>query len=638
MGIKISIILFFIAFMLTLYVVYYLLHFEKYISKKTKMKCLGYVPLNTNSRDLIIQSNLKSNVIEYIKDIRDNILNSGSNKVISIISCNKEEGKSFISNNLAISLARINKKVLIIDSDLRKISNKNEIFYLDGVEGLSDFIRSINMEDTLTTLYKTKKYIMQTQIPNLYVLQNGTITVNSSELLKSENFYLLLTLLKEMYDYIIIDSTSFYENEDCLTISSIADSNIFVLDKKTLNFTNLNYAKEQILNNNGKILGFILNRTNIKLGKYYGKKIKSKFGLYLEDSSINQNKKTIDDLITPIAKKIKKNNLNKFERLHQELRDNILVEDFINDIEVNFNLKLENINDICININKRIDNLLQKLEDNKNSSNEIILDYLSKVENRLPSSETTQNIFENINSLKQRLDILKSNQTNISNSIQYILDKIENVNYDNKFEELKNEINSFIKQISELKLQIENKNYDEYFNNLENQILNIQTIIENINYDETFEDLKTQIENNNFTTKFEISKLQNQNKKYLNRLELIELYIKNSNINKKLAYLKSQIENKNYDEQFEELKNQINNINIDFQNIIFDENSEKIDNNSNININKNNIINLEKFFTENNYTKTYSYEGSISFDDLENLACDVIFLNDSDELYKKFGK
>ena len=483
MGIKISIILFFIAFMLILYVVCYLLHFEKYISKKTKMKCLGYVPLNTNSRDLIIQSNLKSNVIEYIKDIRNNILNSGPNQIISIISCNKEEGKSFISNNLAISLARINKKVLLIDSDLRKISNKNEIFYLDGVEGLSDFIHSINMEDTLTTLYKTKKYIMQTQIPNLYVLQNGTITVNSSELLKSENFYLLLSLLKEMYDYIIIDSTSFYENEDCLTISSMADSNIFVLDKKTLNFTNLNYAKEQILNNNGKILGFILNRTNIKLGKYYGKKIKSKFGLYLEDSSINPNKKTIDDLITPIAKKIKKNNLNQFERLHQELRDNILVEDFINDIEVNFNLKLENINDICININKRIDNLLQKLEDNKN--------------------------------------------------------------------------------------------YDEYFNNLENQILNIQTIIENINYDETFEDLKTQIENNNFTTKFEISKLQNQNKKYLNRLELIELYIKNSNINKKFAYLKSQIENKNYDEQFEELKNQINNIKIDFQNIIFDENSEK---------------------------------------------------------------
>ena len=640
MGIKISLILFFIAFMLILYVVYYHLHFEKYIVKKTKMKCLGYVPLNTNSRDLIIQSNLKSNVIEYIKDIRNNILNSGPNQIISIISCNKEEGKSFISNNLAISLARINKKVLLIDSDLRKISNKNEIFYLDGVEGLSDFIRSINMEDTLTNLYKTKKYIMQTQIPNLYVLQNGTITVNSSELLKSDNFHLLLTLLKEMYDYIIVDSTSFYENEDCLTVSSMADSNIFVIDKKTLNFTNLNFAKDQILNNNGKILGFILNKTNIKLGKYYGKKIKSKFGLYLEDSSINPNKKTIDDLITPIAKKIKKNNLNQFERLHQELRDNILVEDFINDIEVNFNLKLENINDICINTNKRIDNLLQQLEDNKNSSNDILLDYLAKLEHSLTSSETTQSIFENINSLKQELDVLKLNQTNISNSIQYILDKIENVNYDNKFEELKNEINSinFIKQISELKSQIENKNYDEHFNNLENQILNIQTIIENLNYDETFEDLKTQIENNNFTTKFEVSKLQNQNKKYLNRLEQIELYIKNSNINKKLAYLKSQIENKNYDEQFEELKNQINNIKIDFQNIIFDENSKKIDNNSNININKNNIINLEKFFTENNYIKTYSYEESISFNELENLACDVIFLNESDELNKKFGK
>ena len=119
MGIKISLILFFIAFMLILYVVYYKLHFEKYIAKKTNLTCLGYVPLTTNSRDIIIQNNSKTNIIEYFKDIRNNILNNGSKQIISIISCDKEEGKSFIANNLAITLARINKKVLLIDCNLK---------------------------------------------------------------------------------------------------------------------------------------------------------------------------------------------------------------------------------------------------------------------------------------------------------------------------------------------------------------------------------------------------------------------------------------------------------------------------------------------------------------------------------------
>ena len=81
--------------------------------------------------------------------------------------------------------------------------------------------------------------------------------------------------------------TSFYENEDSLTISSISDNNIFVIDKNKLNFNDLNYAKNQIYSNNGKILGFILNKTNIKLGTNYRKSINSKFGINIEDTLSN---------------------------------------------------------------------------------------------------------------------------------------------------------------------------------------------------------------------------------------------------------------------------------------------------------------------------------------------------------------
>lgn len=662
MGIKISLILFFIAFMLILYVVYYKLHFEKYIAKKTNLTCLGYVPLTTNSRDIIIQNNSKTNIIEYFKDIRNNILNNGSKQIISIISCDKEEGKSFIANNLAISLARINKKVLLIDCNLKKVSNKNELFYLDNVEGLSDFIRSINIEDTLHNLYQTKKYILQTQIPNLYILQNGTITVNSSELLKSDKFRLLLNILKEMYDYIIIDGTSFYENEDCLSISPIADKNIFIIDKNKFNFNNLNYAKNKIYSNNGKILGFILNKTNIKYGKYYGKKIESKFGLYTENLNLNQNKQSIDDLINPLAKKIKKNNLNQFERLHQELRDNVLVEDFINDIEFNFNLKLDNISDNCKNSNNKIDLIFQKLEDNKNSLNSSISNTSNRIEEIYNfSTQSTQNIIQIINTLKQELEVLKTNQAEFSDFLQIISNEIENTNYNNQFDELKNQINNidFTKQITDLKLQIENKNFDDRFENLENQIKYLNLEIQNKNYDDYFKKIESLFKNINFNKKLAYLKSQIENKNFDEQFENLENQIKNlkikieninfngnfeklnnkidnKNFNKEIEDLKLEIQNKNYDEKLEELQNQLKNQNLYEKFNELNEQVKKIENDQIYNKKNNNIINLENFFIDNNKRKIFSTDEPINFKDLENFALDIIYFDETEEQKKKF--
>ena len=664
MGIKISIILFFIAFMLILYVIYYKLHFEKYIARKLNMQCLGYIPLNTNPRNLVIQNNSKSNLMEYFSDIRNNILSIGKKQIISIISCDKEEGKSFIANNLSISLARINKKVLLIDCNLRKVSNKNEIFYLDSVEGLSDFIRSINIEDTLSNLYKTKKYILQTQIPNLYILQNGTITVNSSELLKSDKFRLLLNLLKEMYDYIIIDGTSFYENEDSLTISSIADNNIFIIDKNKFNFNDLNYAKNQIYSNNGKILGFILNKTNIKFGKYYGKKIQSKFELSIENIHPDKNKQSIDDLINPLAKKIQKNNLNKFERLHQELRDNVLVEDFINDIEVNFNLKLDTINDSCKNSNNKIDLIFQKLEENKNSLNNSISGNSNRIEEIYNfSKQSIQKITDIINNLNQELNTLKSNQVDLGNFIQSISDKIESMNYSNQFDEIKNQINSidYNKQISDLKIQIEHKNFDKKFEDIENDIKKLHLEIQTKNYDTRFEKienimknsninkklsyLKSQIENKNFDKKFEELenqiknlKLEIQNINYEDNFKTISNQIEHQNFNEKIEDLKMEIQNKNYDEKFEELHNQIKNQNFYVKLSELNEQVKKIEKNKIDKKKKNNIINLEKFFIDNNKLRTFSDNELIAFQDLENLALEVIYFDETEEQKKKFGK
>ena len=110
----------------------------------SKINSLGTLPLNENNSKLMIENNPKANMIQYIKDIRSNISKRiEDNKTILITSYNFGEGKSFIANNLAVSFARINKKVLLIDANLREESNTSDIFYIEDGEGLTDYARDI---------------------------------------------------------------------------------------------------------------------------------------------------------------------------------------------------------------------------------------------------------------------------------------------------------------------------------------------------------------------------------------------------------------------------------------------------------------------------------------------------------------
>ena len=81
---------------------------EKKITKKTGLNSIGQLPFNDKNGNIMIENKSKANMMKYIKDIRRNILKKQDQKVISILSCNRGEGKSYISNNLAISISRLN--------------------------------------------------------------------------------------------------------------------------------------------------------------------------------------------------------------------------------------------------------------------------------------------------------------------------------------------------------------------------------------------------------------------------------------------------------------------------------------------------------------------------------------------------
>ena len=131
--------------------------------------------------ELIVNNNPKSSFSESIKTIRTNLqfsLVNSNVKTILLTSPEPGDGKSFISANLAVAFAQENKRVLLIDSDLRK-GRQYKIFKVknDKSKGYSNLILSDKSSSSIMN------FIVPTDIKNLYLLPNGATPPNPSELL-----------------------------------------------------------------------------------------------------------------------------------------------------------------------------------------------------------------------------------------------------------------------------------------------------------------------------------------------------------------------------------------------------------------------------------------------------------------------
>ena len=150
------------------------------------------------NKELFITKDPKSSFSEAIRAVRTNLEFSSVNKKIKTIlitSPQPGDGKSFISANLALAYTLDNKKVLIIDCDLRR-GRQNKIFDIDkhSDKGYTNLI--LNYGDKKTNM---SKYIVNTKYKNLYLLPNGPTPPNPIELLSSDNNAKLLENLKKEY-------------------------------------------------------------------------------------------------------------------------------------------------------------------------------------------------------------------------------------------------------------------------------------------------------------------------------------------------------------------------------------------------------------------------------------------------------
>lgn len=164
----------------------------------------------------------KSGVAESFRSIRTNLqyyMRGTDSQVVMLTSSLSQEGKSFVSLNLAVSLAISNKRTVLLGFDLRrpKISEYMNITEMLGIT--SYLINTATLSDI----------IVRTDLENLDYIPAGTVPPNPVELIASDKVQTLITQLREMYDYIIIDTPPLGLVTDANLLMNYSDVNIFVV-------------------------------------------------------------------------------------------------------------------------------------------------------------------------------------------------------------------------------------------------------------------------------------------------------------------------------------------------------------------------------------------------------------------------
>ena len=251
----------------------------------TKIPVLADIPLAPKSLDgelsLAVRENSNDMMEEAFRGLRTNLrfILSEKENVIACTSCIPGEGKTFISTNLAMSLALLGKRVIIVGLDIRKPRLVKLFGLSSDHRGITTFLSSDSGD-----FQDLDKQIHHAVLnPNLDVLPAGVIPPNPGELISREQLDHAIALLREHYDYVIVDTPPVGLVSDTLSAARVADMTIMVCraDYSPRN----NFQLINALHHDNKMpkITLVLNGIDLKkrkYGYYYGYGKYGKYGHY----------------------------------------------------------------------------------------------------------------------------------------------------------------------------------------------------------------------------------------------------------------------------------------------------------------------------------------------------------------------
>lgn len=213
-----------------------------------------------NKRPLALE-NPADTAVEAIRSLRTSVyfsvMNQGNNLVM-VTSASPGVGKSFVTSNMAVVLANAGKKVLLIDTDLRK-GRIHQSFDLNNKSGLSEYL---SQQDA------TQPTIHRSVIENLDVICRGKNVTHSSELLMSERFKHLLDDVKGQYDIVVIDTAPILAITDSAVIGKYVGTSLLIAFYGVNTVKDVELSMKRFKQNDIEITGVILNGIDARSDDY----------------------------------------------------------------------------------------------------------------------------------------------------------------------------------------------------------------------------------------------------------------------------------------------------------------------------------------------------------------------------------
>lgn len=255
------------------------------LARMTSLPIVADVPVASDdvksSAGIVVQANKNNQIDEIFRSLRTNVqfMMKENDQVILFTSSISGEGKTFIAANLAVSFALLGKKVVLCGLDIRKPA----LGRLFGIKDRDKGITNLLTRSHLTTSDLDGQIVPSEVNANLDLLMAGPTPPNPTELLARENMKTIIDMLKEKYDYIILDSAPVGLVSDTMQVARYSNVCCYICRADYTPKANVEMLNSLAENNKLPNLCVILNGVDMskkKYGYYYGYGKYGKYGRY----------------------------------------------------------------------------------------------------------------------------------------------------------------------------------------------------------------------------------------------------------------------------------------------------------------------------------------------------------------------